>query len=38
MRYSNAFTNTLLEMLEVVVHKQENNKNQYGKIHLKVEK
>lgn len=37
MRCSNAFTDTLLEKLEVVMNGQ-NNKNQYRKIHFKVEK
>lgn len=36
--YSNVFTDSLLEMLEVVVNGEENNKNQYRKIHFKVEK
>lgn len=32
MTYSNAFTGTLMEMLEVVVNGQESNKKQYRKI------
>lgn len=38
MRYSNAFTDTLLEVLEVVVNGKENNKNQHRKIDFKMKK